>query len=191
VVAAAVAVERIRWNGAWATLDLWVRRLAVPVGICIAAGVYLQAVFAIVPLGGADPTAQNLGAGWRDLASRLDRLRADLGASAVVTMNQRLTGWLTFYLPSRPPVVQLNNRIRWVDTPAPDPALFRGTMMYVCVYVCSGAELQDLHRRFATVEMISTLARTRRDVPIEAYSVYRLSGPIGSPLDPPDFEHFH
>src|SRR6185437_13734717 len=128
---AAVAVERIRWKGVWAAVELWARRLAVPVGIAIAAGLYLQAVFAIVPLGGVDPTAQNLGAGWKDLANRLDRLRAELDAPVVVTTNQRLTGWLTFYLPSRPPVVQLNNRIRWVDAPAPDPALFRGTMMYI------------------------------------------------------------
>jgi 4-amino-4-deoxy-L-arabinose transferase-like glycosyltransferase len=191
VIAAAVAVEGIRWKGAWAVVELWARRLAVPVGICIAAGLYAQAVFAVVPLGGADPTAENLGAGWKDLANRLDRLRADLGAPVVVTMNQRLTGWLTFYLPSHPPVVQLNNRIRWVDAPAPDPALFRGTMMYVCVYVCPDTELQELRRRFATVDMVSTLARTRRDVPIETYAVYRLSGPVGPPLDPPDFEHFH
>jgi 4-amino-4-deoxy-L-arabinose transferase-like glycosyltransferase len=190
VVAAAVAVERIRWQGVWAAVELWSRRLAVPVGICIAAGLYLQAVFAVAPLGGADPTAQNLGAGWKDLANRLDRLRTELGAPVVVTMNQRLTGWLTFYLPSHAPVVQLDNRIRWVDAPAPDPALFRGTIMYVCVYQCSDAELQELRRRFATVEMISTLARTRRDVPIETYAVYRLSGPVGSPLDPPDFAHF-
>jgi 4-amino-4-deoxy-L-arabinose transferase-like glycosyltransferase len=189
-VAAAVAVERIRWKGVWAALELWARRLAVPVGIAIAAGLYLQAVFAIVPLGGVDPTAQNLGAGWKDLANRLDRLRAELDAPVVVTTNQRLTGWLTFYLPSRPPVVQLNNRIRWVDAPAPDPALFRGTMMYICIYECADEEMGELRRRFATVEKVTTMARSRRGVPIETYAVYRLAGPIGSPLDPPDFEHF-
>jgi hypothetical protein len=190
VVAAAVAVERIRWQGAWAVVELWSRRLAVPIGIGIAACLYLQAIFAVAPLGGVDPTAQNLGAGWKNLAGRLDQLRTDMGAPVVATMNQRLTGWLTFYLPSRTPVVQLNNRIRWVDGPAPDPALFRGSVMYLCVYVCSDMELSDLRRRFASVEMVTILARTRRDVPIETYAVYRLSGPIGSPLDPPDFEHF-
>ena len=189
-VAAAVAVERISWRGAWATVEIWARRLAVPVGIGIAACLYLQAVFAVVPLGGADPTAQNLGAGWENLAAKVDRLRTDLGAPVVVTMNQRLIGWLTFYLPSHPPVVQLNNRIRWVDAPSPDPELFRGTVMYMCVYVCSDAELQELRRRFETVEMVATLARTRRDVPIETYAIYRVSGPAGSPLDPPDFAHF-
>jgi hypothetical protein len=187
-VAAAAAVERIRWHGSWAAVEAWSRRLAVPVGIVIAACLYLQAVFAIVPLGSVDPTAQNLGAGWKELARKLDKMRTEMGAPVIVTMNQRLTGWLTFYLPSHAPVVQLNNRIRWVDSPAPDPALLSGPMMYVCIHVCH--DLPELHRRFEKVELIATLARTRRAVPIETYAVYKLAGPIGSPLDPPDFQHF-
>jgi 4-amino-4-deoxy-L-arabinose transferase-like glycosyltransferase len=190
VIAAAVAGERIRWQGVWAEIETWSRRLAVPVGIVVTAGLYLQAVFAIVPLGGADPTELNIGAGWKELAVRLDRLRTELGAPVVMTMNQRLTGWLTFYLPSHAPVVQINNRIRWVDAPAPDPALFTGPMMFLCVHVCADRDLRELRRRFATVEMVTTMARTRRDVPIETYAVYRLAGPIGPPLDPPDLEHF-
>ena len=188
VVAAAAAVERIRWQGVWAPVETWSRRLAVPVGVFIAACLYLQAVFTLVPLGDADPTEHNLGAGWKDLAGRLDKMRTELGAPVIVTRNQRLTGWLTFYLPSHAPVVQLNNRIRWVDGPAPDPALFTGPMMYVCDHVCP--DLPELHRRFETVEMVTTLTRTRRGVPLETYAIYRLARPLGSPLDPPDFDHF-
>ncbi len=183
VIAAAAAAELVKWNGAWASVAFWSRRLAVPVGLGIAACLYLQAVFGVVPLGGVDPTAQNLGAGWRELAIKMDKLRLQLGAPVVMTTNQRLTGWLTFYLPSHPPVEQINNRIRWVNGPQPDPALFRGTMMYVCIYGCSS--LDALRRRFETVQFVANLVRTRRGVPIEEYSVYRLTGPIGPPLDPP------
>ena len=115
-------------------------------------------------------------------------MRTELGAPVIVTRNQRLTGWLTFYLPSHAPVVQLNNRIRWVDGPAPDPALFTGPMMFVCDHVCP--DLPELRRRFETVEMVTTLTRTRRGVPLQTYAIYRLARPLGSPLDPPDFEHF-
>ncbi len=37
VIAAAVAVERIQWTGGWASLASWSQRLAVPVGLGIAA----------------------------------------------------------------------------------------------------------------------------------------------------------
>jgi 4-amino-4-deoxy-L-arabinose transferase-like glycosyltransferase len=183
-VVAAAAATTMKWNGGWAAVESWSRRLAVPVGLVIAACIYLQACFGVIPLGGSDPTAQNLGAGWKDLAVKLDGVRGELGAPIVLTMNQRLAGWLSFYLPSHPPVEQIDGRIRWVNAPEPDPALFRGAMMYVCVNQCAN-EVGKLQRRFTTVEPVTTLARSRRGVPIESYAVYRLSGPIGPPLDPP------
>jgi len=94
-----------------------------------------------------------------------------------------VTGWLAFYLPSHPPVEQINLRIRWVNAPEPDPALFRGPVMFVCINQCF--EVDELRRRFTTVEPIKTLTRFRRGVPIESYPVYKLAGPIGPPLDPP------
>lgn len=55
--------------------------------------------------------------------------------------------------------------------------------MYVCPYDCS--ELATVRPRFAVVELVTTLTRTRRGVPIDQWLIYRLSRPIGSPLDPP------
>jgi 4-amino-4-deoxy-L-arabinose transferase-like glycosyltransferase len=183
-VAAAVAVERVQWHGVWAAVASWSQRLAVPVGLAIAAVLYAQAIFAVVPLGPADPTARVLGAGWSDVAAKIDDERRRLGAPIVLTKNHALTGWLSFYLPSHPPVAQLNGRVRYLNGPEPEPALFRGAMMYVCADDCS-QEIADLRPRFATVEPVTSLVRTRRGVPIETYSIFRLSGPIGAPLDPP------
>ena len=90
VIAAAVAAELIKWDGAWASIARWSRQLAVPVGLVIAACLYLQAVFAIVPLGAADPTARALGAGWKELGVRLDDVRQKLGAPIVLTRNYGL-----------------------------------------------------------------------------------------------------
>ena len=101
VVAAAAAVERIRWQGVWAPVETWSRRLAVPVGVFIAACLYLQAVFAVVPLGDADPTEHNLGAGWKDLAGRLDKVRTELGAPVIVTRNSAVDR-LADFLPAIP-----------------------------------------------------------------------------------------
>ncbi len=181
VIAAAAAVEKIKWNGAGAWLERWSARLAVPVALVIAACIYVQALFAVVPLGPLDPTARALGAGWKELGAQIDKARIELGAPVVLTMNYGLTAWLAFYLPSHPPVEQINERMWYVNAPAPDPSLFRGAMMYVCIVECQ--ELPLIRQRFATVEFVEKLTRTRRGIPIQDYELYRLSGPIGPPLD--------
>ncbi len=183
VIAAAVAAERIKWDGAWASIQRVSQRLAVPVGLAIAAAIYVQGVFGIVPLGMADPTASKLGAGWRQLGVEMDEVRARLGAPIVLTYDYGLAGWLAFYLPSHPPVEQINGRMRYVNAPEPDPALFRGAIMYVCAVEC--AEIPALQKRFTTVEPAASLTRARHGVPLQDYRVYSLSGPIGPPLDPP------
>ena len=183
VIAAAVAVERIKWRGAWAAIARWSQRLAVPVGLGMAAVIYVQAVFGIVSLGPADPTAQKLGAGWKELGVQMDDVRARLGAPIILTMDYGLTGWLAFYLPSHPPVEQINVRMRYVNAPDPDPALFRGPIMYVCTAECG--ELPVIRERFKSVELAASLSRLRHGVSIKDYSVYRLSSPIGPVLDPP------
>jgi 4-amino-4-deoxy-L-arabinose transferase-like glycosyltransferase len=183
VIAAAVAVEGISWHGGWALVESWARRLAVPVGLAMAAVIYAQAMFGIIPLGRIDPTARALGAGWKELAAKIDDLRIRLGAPIVLTMDYGITGWLAFYLPSHPPVEQINGRIRYVDAPQPDLALFRGLILFVCRLEC--LELPAVRRRFATVELEAELTRTRHGIPIQQYQIYRLSGPIGPPLDPP------
>ena len=180
-IAAAVAVERVEWDGVWKHAEWWSRRFAVPTGLAIAAGIYLQAAFGIVPLGQIDPTARAVGAGWKELGAKLDDVRMQLGAPIVLGTDHAVTGWLAFYLPSHPPVEQINERIRYANAPEPDPALFRGPIMFVCAGEC---DVQMLQRRFATVDRVTSLQRTRRGVPIQDFSVYRVSGPIGPPLDP-------
>jgi 4-amino-4-deoxy-L-arabinose transferase-like glycosyltransferase len=183
VVAAAVAAERIKWPGAWASVAAVSRRLAVPVGLAIAAAIYLQAVFAPIPLGMQDPTASKLGAGWKELGAQMDAVRARLNAPLVLTYDYGLAGWLDFYLPSHAPVEQINGRIRYVNAPQPDPALFRGPLMYVCTVPC--ADIPALQKRFQSVELAGSLTRSRRGVPLQDYQIYRLSEPLGAPLDPP------
>jgi hypothetical protein len=113
----------------------------------------------------------------------MDEVRAKLNAPVVLTFDYGLASWLAFYLPSHPPVEQINGRMRYVNAPEPDPALFRGAIMYVCTVEC--AEIPALQKRFATVDLTASLTRTRHGVPLQDYRVYSLSGPISPPLDPP------
>lgn len=180
-IAAAVAVHAVPWQDGWARLATWSQRLAAPVGLAIAGFLYLQTVFGIVPLGSVDPTARQIGAGWPALAARIDTIRIETGARAILTTSYAATGWLSFYLPSRPPVVQLNERIRWVHAPEPDPALFRGPLLYVCLAECDAAPM--VRARYERVEELGKYSRTRRGVQIESYVVYRVEHPKGDPLD--------
>ena len=183
VVAAAVAACRVKWSGVWRSIAYWSRRSAVPVGIGCAAVIYLQAVFGIVPLGSIDPTARALGAGWPELGAAMDEIRERLGAPVILTTDYRVNAWLSFYVPSRPPVEQIETRIRYVNAPEPDPALFRGTMMYVCEGECD-FQVEMVSARFRTVEPVTKLPRRRHGIVIADYSVFRVADPIGHVLDP-------
>jgi 4-amino-4-deoxy-L-arabinose transferase-like glycosyltransferase len=183
VIAAAVAAERVKFDETWAPVAAWSQRLAVPVGLGIAACLYLQAVFGVLPLGRADPTARALGAGWKELAVKLDGVRTRLDAPIVLTTEYGIAGWLEFYLRSHPFVTQVNERMRYVDLPQPDPALFAGTSMYVCQTPCDA--VWKLKEKFGKVDLVATFPRTRHGVTIREYSAYSLSDPVGQVLDPP------
>jgi 4-amino-4-deoxy-L-arabinose transferase-like glycosyltransferase len=183
VIAAAVAGDRIKWDRTWAPVVSWSQRLAVPVGLGIAACLYLQAVFGVLPLGRADPTARALGAGWKELGAKIDDLRMRIGAPIVLTTDYGMAGWLSFYLPSHPFVAQINERMRYVDLPQPDPALVAGTSMYVCQTPCGAVWM--LKERFSHVELLATLPRTRHGVTIRDHLVFSLSGPTGQLFDAP------
>jgi len=183
VIAAAVAVERIKWESVWATVERISQRLAVPVGLGIAAVIYAQGVFGIAPLGMEDPTASKLGAGWKELGVQMDEARKRMGAPIILVYDYGLAGWLSFYLPSHAPVEQINLRMRYVNAPEPDPALFDGPIMYTCTVPC--ADIPTLQKRFSKVELVDHLTRSRHGVLLQDYDIYRLTGPIGPPLDPP------
>jgi hypothetical protein len=183
VVAAAVAAWDVNWSSRWRNIAYWSRQSAVPVGLGFTAAIYLQAVFGIVPVGSIDPTARALGAGWPELGATIDEIRERLGAPVILTTDYRVNAWLSFYTPSRPAVEQLDTRIRYVNAPAPDPALFRSTMMYVCEGEC-GYRVKMLGARFRTIEPVTKVARRRDGVVIADYSVFRVADPIGPVLDP-------
>src|SRR5262249_14758221 len=146
-----------------------------------AAIIYAQSVFGILPFGAIDPTARQLGAGWRQLASEIDVIRQRVGARGVLTTNYGLTGWLSFYLPFHPPVVQVNERFRWENETAPDSDLFKGLLIYVCR--SSVPEAPTIEARYQDVKEIATVARQRTGRVIERYSVYRVEGLVAEPLD--------
>ena len=90
----------------------------------------------------------------------MDEVRKRIGAPVVLTLDYGLTGWLAFYLPSHPPVEQINERMCYVNAPEPDPALFR-RHHHVCVHGRVRRILPNLRKRFTTVEPVADLERGR------------------------------
>jgi len=180
-IAAAFAAHRVEWTGRWGHVAAWSNKLAIPIGLGVAAVIYVQAVFGIFPLGAIDPTARQLGAGWRELASEIDLIRQHIGAQGVLTTNYGLTGWLSFYLPSHPPVVQVNERFRWQNETVPHIDFFKGLLIYVCRF--SVPEAGIVERRYGQVKEIATVLRQRSGVTIERYSVYSVESLVDDPLD--------
>ena len=188
-VAAAIAASGVSWQRGWVIVADWSRRLAMPIGLALAALIYVQAAFGIVPLGLIDPTARQLGAGWPSLGAQIDEIRTQVGARAVLTTNYAETGWLAFYLPSRPPVVDVYERIRWVNAPEPPRELFDGVLIFVCGLPCE--DIMFIRPRYTRVDEIARLPRLRRGVILETYAVYRVEGLRGDPLDrspPPELQ---
>jgi 4-amino-4-deoxy-L-arabinose transferase-like glycosyltransferase len=180
-LAAAAAAHGMDWHGRTALLVDWARRLAVPLGIAITFFLYLQGMFGIIPLGAADATARQLGPGWPALGAQIDALRMQVRAPAILTTSYATTSWLAFYLPTRPPVVQVNERIRWINAPEPDGILFQGPLLYVCMVDCGEADI--VRARYERFDEIARMPRTRHGVQIETYVIYRVEGLRGDPLD--------
>ena len=179
-VSAAVAAHAVNWPGRLARLVDVCKRYAWPVGIALTIVVFIQAAVGVVPLGIADPTARQLGAGWRVLAHEIDEIRTQVGARAVLTTSYMATGWMSFYLPSHAPVFQLNERIRWAQEPELDIALLKAPLLYVCLHPCSMESAVQLS--YGPLELITTLPRTRHGVEIERYVIYRMEKPNAIPL---------
>ncbi len=188
-VAAAAASHALSWQGSWQNLIEPSRRLAVTVGLGIFFIVALQAATGLLPLGRRDPAARLLAVGWRDLGPKIDEIRIQSHAAGVLTMNYADTAWLSFYLPSRPPVVQINERIRWVNSPEPDDKILRGPLLSVVEEDddrpagSDNEQRRVLVNRYEQVTEMARLPRRRHGVVIDYYVVYLIDGAKGDPLD--------
>jgi hypothetical protein len=106
------------------------RRLAVPIGLTLASIAYLQAAAAPIPIDPAkDPLASI--AGWACLADQLDAVAKDRSAKYILTSHYALTSEFSIYSRGAIPIIQYNERIRWLSFGSPQPSLFAGHGLYV------------------------------------------------------------
>ena len=153
---------------------------AAPIGLVVAALTFAEAVTGAVPLGRGNPLARL--EGFRDLARDLDAKAHADNAAYVLTQGYVLTSLMTYYGDPALPVVQPEQRMRWIFEPEPPETLF----------AAPGLALGEPGRhfdlfmkmRFRNVEPAGLLQRRQAGGTLEAYELYRVADPYEPVLDP-------
>ncbi|HEY5236736.1 MAG TPA: glycosyltransferase family 39 protein [Rhizomicrobium sp.] len=159
------------WRGWKKPVSRISRAAAVPVAAVVLALLYTQAIFDPVPLGRADPFERLLAFGFPQMADDIQRRAETMQVGALLTTDYGTASWLKFYLPSLP-VIDLNEDIRWPDSPPPSAALTAKSALYVTL------PKRDLHQTLgAKMELCGHAARARHGVTIETYLLYCVTEP--------------
>jgi MFS family permease len=153
---------------------------AAPIGLAIAALTFAEARTSAVPLGPGGPLARL--EGFRGLARDLDAKARAEGAPYVLTQGYALTSLMTYYGDPAIPIVQPEQRMRWIFEPQPAETQF----------AAPGLALGEpgrrfdliLKMRFHEVEPAGLLQRRQPGGGLEAYELYRVADPYASVLDP-------
>ena len=167
-------------HGRFRAVMMFSRQYALPVGFAFALIAYLQAVVGLLPLDPAkDPTS--LMVGWSGLARDVDDVARREQASYVLTSSYGLTSLLTIYSPDAMPIIQFNERMRWISFEQPRAALFLHPGLYVSE--TNKDKSGELKRRFSEVTLVGSAVRLRGTKVINRYVIYRLAKPVSSVLD--------
>ena len=183
---AILAAEAVANAQGLASTSVWPRlvaaagRWAAPLGLAAALVVYAQAASGVLPLGKGDPTAR-IG-GWRELTGEVDGIARERGAAFVITRGYAATALLTYYGDPALPVVEREQRERWLFQDPPPEALFAAPGL---AFGEADRDLAaELAPHFARVEEIARLVRRPHGRPMESYVVYRVADPIPPVLEP-------
>jgi 4-amino-4-deoxy-L-arabinose transferase-like glycosyltransferase len=174
---AAIAISRV----AQPHTRRWLQSGAIGFGFVLCGLLYAHAISPL-PIGQsiADPTSQMRG--WAQLAAEVEKLRVDHAAKWIATSGYATTSQLSFQLKSAPPVVQINERLRYAHLPPIDAQILQAPAIYV--ELRRNLVLPLLQQRFASVMEIGKLTRQYRGTTLDTYVVYRIADPIGPVLRP-------
>ena len=179
VLGAQAAFQQRQFPGRVQTAIAFSRRWAVPVGLAFVGIAYVQAAAAPIPLDPSkDPTA--LMAGWADLAAQVDATADKIGAQFLLTSHYRLTSELSVYSHGARPIIQFNERPRWLSLGGTPPSLL-GRGLYVVE--ADRDESREISTRFRVLEKVAAIERTRDGRRITTYALYLVAEPRNSPLN--------
>ena len=153
---------------------------AAPIGLAVAALTFAEARTSFIPFGPGGPLARL--EGYEGLARDLDAKARAEGAPYVLTQGYALTSLMTYYGDPATPIVQPEQRMRWIFEPQPTESLF----------AAPGLALGEPGRhfdlfmklRYREVEPVGLLHRRLPGGAIESYELYRVADPYAPVLDP-------
>ncbi|MCW5715518.1 MAG: glycosyltransferase family 39 protein [Bauldia sp.] len=172
IAIAAAAVATLEWRGFWGRFLAAVQPFAIPVGLVLVIAIYVQTVSGILPLGSWDPTASRMGAGIAAVTVEIEEVRQAEGATLILAPDYGLTGWLSFYQPTQPaPVAELGEPNRWLQEPPLTDEARSGPYLLI---LPAGEGEAEIETPYGTAIRIHTIDRTRGDLLISRYDIYRI-----------------
>ncbi len=155
-----------RWIGASFRLAPWL-------GIAFTLGAFVQLGFGAIPLKASrDPTSRLKG--WSKLGADISALARAEGAAVVLTDRYAITGELAFYGGNGLPVLQINERIRYANFPAPNEAQLTGGPALLILR--RGGDASRAAAFFESARLVATLTREAGFHYRDAYVVHLLTG---------------
>jgi hypothetical protein len=135
---------------------------------------YLQMTLALAPIAAIDDPLNRF-AGWAGLAESTGAAAAAQNASYIATSEYATTSILSFYLPRNLTIFQATEAMRYTNLPPIDQSkLAQSTGLYLAA--ANDDRVEEFRRHYDSVVLISTIQRSRRGDPFEAFRLYRLSG---------------
>jgi 4-amino-4-deoxy-L-arabinose transferase-like glycosyltransferase len=190
LAAAAINITMLRKEGwpAWmiqSTMS-WAKA-AIASGLVLVVLVFLYSVASPWNLiGRTDPIGGE--GGWAEVADRAETAMKEIGASWIATTDYRTYAMLRWYLKDRVPVIQVNERARFIGFHEPDMDLVRGhSGLYIARESDDANSLWALTS--AVLEPVGQVNRSWRGFVMSGYVLKKLTGwtpdlspPPASPL---------
>lgn len=177
IAAAAVnlAVLRREQGTSWLVRQTarWMH-IAIACGLGLVVVVFAYYTMSTSPLlGRLDPVGKE--AGYAAIAARAESELAQTGATWIATTDYRTTAMLRWYLKNRVPVVQINERSRFIGFRAPDMSRIVG---HAGLYVAAAGSADDPVWRVTTAvrRRVGEVAQRWRGVTIDRFVLETITG---------------
>jgi len=167
-------LDREGWPKAFIRSSLWWARAAIACGIAFVIAVFLY--YVATPwnfIGRTDPVGGE--AGYEQIVRRAEAELQKTGASWIATTDYRTYSMLRWFFNNRVPVVQINERGRYLGFREPDMNLIRG---HIGLYV--GREPDNANPLWASTtairEPLERVDRVWRGIVMDTYALEKLTG---------------
>lgn len=187
--AAAINLSVMRqegWPESFIRTSLWWARVAIVAGIAFVVAVFLYYVAAPWNfIGGVDPVGGE--AGYQPVIKRVEAELQKTGATWIAATDYRTYSMLRWFLRDRVPVVQINERGRYLGFREPDMNLIRGrTGLYVAPEPYDDPAFPLWASVPAIREPLERVDRVWRGIVMDTYAIQKFTGWTPELSPPPD-----